>query len=190
MCETANFHSIDILLERDRDCCVGVFVAPDDFDDSHGDFGVAKAIVTVRFVYSELNRQTCQERGFNSDSLQCSSCADLPKFHLNELLADCNSCCRKDYMETKQEVRKFHLKYPLAHIEICECNLGRFPQAEAFVKSNMVKKWGTCVKVHHVRGTLPTIKLLDEQGEVQKIMNIEKWDTDTITEFLNTWLEC
>lgn len=54
----------------------------------------------------------------------------------------------------------------------------------------MVKKWGNCVKVHHVRGTLPTIKLLDTQGEVQKIMNIEKWDTDTITEFLNTWLEC
>ncbi|CAG9531458.1 unnamed protein product [Cercopithifilaria johnstoni] len=140
-------------------------------------------VVMVQFVYSELNRQICQERGFNSESLECSSCADLPQFHLDELVADCNSCCRKDYVETKQ-------KYPLAHIEICECNLGRFPQAEAFVKSSMVKKWGTCVKVHHVRGTLPTIKLLDAQGEVQKIMNIEKWDTDTITEFLNTWLEC
>ncbi|VDO08716.1 unnamed protein product [Brugia timori] len=138
----------------------------------------------IPLVYSELDHQTCQERGFNSESLQCSSCADLPQFHLDELVDDCNSCCRKDYAEMEQE------KYPRAHIEICECNLGRFPQAEAFVKSNMVKKWGTCVKVHHVRGTLPTIKLLDAQGEVQKTMNIEKWDTDTITEFLNTWLEC
>ncbi|MCP9265119.1 15 kDa selenoprotein [Dirofilaria immitis] len=121
-------------------------------------------VLIVRFVFAdvELNREICQERGFNSESLQCSSCADLPQFHLDEL------------------------KYPLAHIEICECNLGRFPKQ----KSNMVKKWGTCVKVRHVRGTLPTIKLLDAQGEVQKIMNIEKWDTDTITEFLNTWLEC
>ncbi|KAK6113344.1 Sep15/SelM redox domain family protein [Brugia pahangi] len=141
-------------------------------------------VVMIPLVYSELDHQTCQERGFNSESLQCSSCADLPQFHLDELVDDCNSCCRKDYAEMEQE------KYPRAHIEICECNLGRFPQAEAFVKSNMVKKWGTCVKVHHVRGTLPTIKLLDAQGEVQKTMNIEKWDTDTITEFLNTWLEC
>ncbi|KAM3727613.1 Selenoprotein [Dirofilaria immitis] len=142
-------------------------------------------VLIVRFVFAdvELNREICQERGFNSESLQCSSCADLPQFHLDELVADCNSCCREDYGKTEHE------KYPLAHIEICECNLGRFPQAEAFVKSNMVKKWGTCVKVRHVRGTLPTIKLLDAQGEVQKIMNIEKWDTDTITEFLNTWLE-
>lgn len=63
----------------------------------------------VQFVYSELSRQICHERGFNSESLQCSSCADLPKFHLDELVADCNSCCRKDYVETKQEVQKFHL---------------------------------------------------------------------------------
>ncbi|VDP12083.1 unnamed protein product [Onchocerca flexuosa] len=143
-------------------------------------------ILIVRFVFAhgELDHQICQERGFNSESLQCSSCADLPQFYLDRLVADCNSCCRKDYAETEQK------KYPMAHIEICECNLARFPQAEAFVKSSMVKKWGACVKVHHVRGTLPTIKLLDAQGEVQKIMNIEKWDTDTITEFLNTWLEC
>ncbi|VDN03671.1 unnamed protein product [Thelazia callipaeda] len=87
--------------------------------------------------------------------------------------------------------RLYRKKYPLAFIEVCECNLARFPQVEEFVKSNMVKKWQACVKVRHVRGTLPTIKLLDAQAaEVKKIMNIEKWDTDAITEFLNTWLEC
>uniref|UniRef100_A0A1I8ETV2 Selenoprotein F/M domain-containing protein n=1 Tax=Wuchereria bancrofti TaxID=6293 RepID=A0A1I8ETV2_WUCBA len=86
-------------------------------------------VVMIPLVYSELDRQTCQERGFNSESLQCSSCADLPQFHLDELVDDCNSCCRNDYVEMEQA------KYPRAYIEICECNLGRFPQAEGWSTS-------------------------------------------------------
>ncbi|VDM25500.1 unnamed protein product [Toxocara canis] len=87
------------------------------------------------------------------------------------------------------KVEAEHKKYPLAHIEICECNLARFPQVQAFVKSDMVNQWGSHVKVRHVRGTLPTIKLKDVYGETQQTMNIEKWDTDTITEFLNAWID-
>ncbi len=62
-------------------------------------------------------------------------------------------------------------------------------QFSAFVKSDKVKQWGIHVQVRHVRGVLPTIRLKDEFGETQQTMNIEKWDTDTVTEFLNTWLE-
>lgn len=42
--------------------------------------------------------------------------------------------------------------------------------------------------VHYVRGADPTIKLLSEAGEVQEELNIEKWNTDTIAEFLQTRL--
>uniref|UniRef100_A0A0N5AH09 Selenoprotein F n=1 Tax=Syphacia muris TaxID=451379 RepID=A0A0N5AH09_9BILA len=131
----------------------------------------------------ELSATDCHDKGFNKDTLQCSSCADLGHFHLDELIDDCKACCTEDTDELKHE------KYPFAQIEICECNLGRFPQVQAFVKSNMVRQWGSKVKVRHVRGTLPTIKLKDSYGETQQTMNIEKWDTDTITEFLNMWLE-
>lgn len=131
----------------------------------------------------ELSASECHGKGFNKDTLQCSSCGELPQFHLDQLVDDCNACCTKDADEQQHE------KYPLAQIEICECNLGRFPQVQAFVKSDMAKQWGSRVKVRHVRGTLPTIKLKDIDGETQQTMNIEKWDTDTITEFLNMWLE-
>lgn len=59
----------------------------------------------------------------------------------------------------------------------------------AFVKSDMVNQWGNKVIVRHVRGTLPTIKLLDSFGMPGRVMNIEKWDTDAINEFLNAWIE-
>ena len=42
--------------------------------------------------------------------------------------------------------------------------------------------------VHYVRGADPTIKLLSDDGDVQEELNIEKWDTDTIKEFLQTRL--
>lgn len=53
----------------------------------------------------------------------------------------------------------------------------------------MKDQWGSKLKVRHVRGTLPTIHLKSEDGQSQRTLNIEKWDTDTITEFLNDWLE-
>uniref|UniRef100_A0A0M3ICU9 Selenoprotein F n=1 Tax=Ascaris lumbricoides TaxID=6252 RepID=A0A0M3ICU9_ASCLU len=145
--------------------------------------------LTVHFKALELvscenkSLSECHDAGFNSETLQCSSCNELPQFHLDQLVDDCNACCTPDEGEMQ------HQKYPLAHIEICECNLGRFPQVQAFVKSDMVNQWGNHVKVRHVRGTLPTIKLKDVYGETQQTLNIEKWDTDTITEFLNTWIE-
>ena len=42
--------------------------------------------------------------------------------------------------------------------------------------------------VHHVRAVLPTIKLLSDNGDVQETLNVEKWDTDTIREFLQMHL--
>ncbi|VDD87943.1 unnamed protein product [Enterobius vermicularis] len=132
---------------------------------------------------AELSVNECHDKGFNKDTLQCSSCSELSQFHLDMLIEDCKKCCNQDVDEEKHE------KYPLAQIEICECNLGRFPQVQAFVKSDMVRQWGPRVKVRHVRGTLPTIKLKDIFGETQRTLNVEKWDTDTITEFLNMWLE-
>jgi hypothetical protein len=42
--------------------------------------------------------------------------------------------------------------------------------------------------VNYVRGADPTIKLLSDDGDVIEEMNIEKWNTDTIVEFLNTHL--
>jgi len=40
-----------------------------------------------------------------------------------------------------------------------------------------------------VRGADPTIKLVNANGDVEETLNIEKWNTETIVEFLNEHLE-
>jgi len=66
--------------------------------------------------------------------------------------------------------------------------VGRFPQVQAFVKSERVNDWPG-LRVKYVRGADPTIKLLSEDGEVKESLNIEAWNTDTIIEFLNERLQ-
>lgn len=45
----------------------------------------------------------------------------------------------------------------------------------------------TCVR-RYVRGADPIIKLMDEEGEVMETLAIDKWNTDSVEEFLNTYL--
>lgn len=53
----------------------------------------------------------------------------------------------------------------------------------------MKDQWGNKLKVRFARGTLPTVLLKSEDGQIQKTLNVEKWDTDTLTDFLNDWLD-
>jgi len=66
--------------------------------------------------------------------------------------------------------------------------LGTFPQVQAFVKSDKPGKFPN-LEVKYVGGQMPQIKLLDAEGVAQETLSITKWDTDTIEEFLNTYLE-
>uniref|UniRef100_A0A914RH85 Selenoprotein F/M domain-containing protein n=1 Tax=Parascaris equorum TaxID=6256 RepID=A0A914RH85_PAREQ len=88
----------------------------------------------------------CRDAGFNSETLQCSSCNELPQFHLDQLVDDCNACCTADEGELQHQMK---------------IALMKSQNIAAFVKSDMVNQWGNHVKVRHVRGTLPTIKLKD-----------------------------
>ncbi|KAJ1357246.1 hypothetical protein KIN20_015348 [Parelaphostrongylus tenuis] len=129
-----------------------------------------------------ISLEECSSHGFVPETLKCSSCEKLGSYSLEILMSDCMSCCTKE-----KELE--HEKYPLAHIEVCECNLGRFPQVEAFVREDMASQWGGKVRVRHVRGVRPQIILKDANGVTKQTLNIEKWDTDTITDFLNQWIE-
>ena len=40
----------------------------------------------------------------------------------------------------------------------------------------------------NVRGAAPRLKLLDDTDQVVELLNIEKWDTDTVAEFLSAKL--
>ena len=45
------------------------------------------------------------------------------------------------------------------------------------------------VKVKHVRGVRPQVVLKDGSGNTRQTLNVEKWDTDTLIDFLNQWVD-
>jgi hypothetical protein len=62
--------------------------------------------------------------------------------------------------------------------------LGRYPQVQAFIKSDRPAKYPT-LSISYVRGKDPTLVLYDENDEEIESLGIDKWTTDTVEEYLN-----
>jgi len=58
---------------------------------------------------------------------------------------------------------------------------------QAFVKSNRPAAFPN-LEIKYVRGADPIIKLMDEQKVVQETLAIDKWNTDSVEEFLSLHL--
>jgi hypothetical protein len=79
----------------------------------------------------------CLDAGFAA-TLKCSTCDDLPRFKLASIYDQCTACCQPDQtngvkVELFPRFSKNKLltqKYPFAHLEVCNCNLGRYPQVQ------------------------------------------------------------
>jgi len=137
-------------------------------------------VIFTRIVSSiELSFDECLEIGFRKSELSCFRCEELIKFDLQELNKHCLQCCQKD---SNNESLK---KYSSVRIEVCGWKIGRYPQLSAFIKSDKSKQFEN-FSVKYVRGADPVIKLLDAEESVVEELNIEKWDTDTITEYLTS----
>lgn len=108
-------------------------------------------------------------------------------------------------------------RYPKAVLEVCTCKFGAYPQIQgiylnwqlssttrellettllhttlinffpAFIKSDRPKKYKN-LSIKYVRGLDPIIKLYDAENRVEDILDIHKWDTDSVDEFLSTHL--
>jgi len=153
----------------------------------------------ITYVKSEFSAEQCQKLGFNSVVLKCSSCDLLGKYELSPLKDGCYGCCQNldgsfgaastdgsDGNDTDGESKP--KRYPQARLEVCGWKLGSFPQVQAFVKSDKPGKFPN-LQVKYVGGQMPQIKLIDAEGVAQETLSITKWDTDTIEEFLQTYLE-
>ncbi|KAF7988552.1 hypothetical protein HCN44_001125 [Aphidius gifuensis] len=133
----------------------------------------------VTIVASQYNEEDCNAFGFKKSELLCSTCQELPKFNLTILSDHCLECCINDNVVTKL--------YPRAEFEVCQCKFGAYPQIQAFLKSDKPSKYPN-LSIKYSRGTDPWIYLFNENGEKEDSLDIRKWDTDTIDEFLDTHL--
>lgn len=93
----------------------------------------------------------------------------------------CNECCHQDETNIAEK------KYARAVLEVCTCKFGAYPQIQAFIKSDRPSKFPN-LQIKYIRGLDPIIKLYDKDGHLQETVAIEKWNTDSVEEFLNTHL--
>ncbi|XP_013185740.2 selenoprotein F [Amyelois transitella] len=146
------------------------------------------SIYVLLFIFSipnsksEFSTEDCASLGFIKANLLCSSCDQLKDFSLDDLVVHCKECCHNDESAPKQK------KYARAILEVCTCKFPAYPQIQAFVKSDRPAKFPN-LQIKYVRGLDPIIKLLDKDGIVKDTVAIEKWNTDSVEEFLNTHLE-
>ncbi len=66
---------------------------------------------------------------------------------------------------------------------VCTCKFGRYPQIEAFVRGDRPRRFPT-FSFKHIPGAEPILHLYNENDEKVHSLGIEKWDTDTLTAFL------
>lgn len=66
--------------------------------------------------------------------------------------------------------------------------MGRYPQVQAFVKSDLPSKFPG-LEVVYQRGADPIIELLNENHDVVETLSIDKWNTDSVEEFFNERLK-
>lgn len=93
----------------------------------------------------------------------------------------CKECCHQD------DVGVIEKQYAKAVLEVCTCKFGAYPQIQAFIKSDRPSKFSN-LQIKYVRGLDPIIKLFDKDGHLKETVAIEKWNTDSVEEFLNTRL--
>ncbi|XP_047523124.1 selenoprotein F [Pieris napi] len=142
---------------------------------------VAFAVLLIHSSQGELSSEDCSSLGFIKSNLLCSSCDQLKDFSLDQLVEHCKQCCHQDESAPKEK------KYARAILEVCTCKFPAYPQIQAFVKSDRPAKFPN-LQIKYVRGLDPIIKLLDKDGIVKDTVAIEKWNTDSVEEFLNTHL--
>ncbi|XP_076622740.1 selenoprotein F [Colletes latitarsis] len=138
---------------------------------------------TVNIAVAEFSADDCSSLGFNKANLLCSTCEEFSKYALTEIKDSCKECCLKDDdYDTSGSKR-----YPRAVLEVCTCKFGTYPQIQAFIKSDRPSKYKN-LQIKYVRYLDPIIKLYDADNKVEDILDIHKWDTDSVDEFLATHL--
>ncbi|XP_011502531.1 PREDICTED: 15 kDa selenoprotein [Ceratosolen solmsi marchali] len=139
-------------------------------------------LISVTDVLSNLSTEDCKSLGYNQANLFCSTCDRFKKFELNEIFNICKECCLKD------EDDNFNLKkWPKAVLEVCTCKFAAYPQIQAFIKSDRPNKYKN-LQIRYVRGLDPVMKLYDAENKLEDILDIHKWNTDSVDEFLITHL--
>ncbi|RWS27721.1 15 kDa selenoprotein-like protein [Leptotrombidium deliense] len=119
---------------------------------------------------TKLSEEECVRLGFRRP--QCMHCEELDNFNLSSLKKSCLNCCETD---ASNETVKSYSR-----------SLSMKIRALSSDTSNRMDKFPN-FSVRYVRGADPLIKLFDDEDDVVE-MSIQKWDTDTVEEFLKEHL--
>ncbi|XP_051170348.1 selenoprotein F [Leptopilina boulardi] len=136
-------------------------------------------LLLIAKCLAEYSSEDCKELGFIKSNLICSTCEKLIEYNLLEAAENCKQCCLKDD-DTQRKI------YSKAILEICKCKYTAYPQIEAFINSDLPNNFKN-LQIRFVNGLDPMIRLYEDNVKVDDV-DIHKWNTDSVNEFLSTYL--
>lgn len=122
--------------------------------------------------------QQCTAMGF-ADSLVCSTCNKLNNALGAEgktAVKECKSCCQNDGA----------VSYIQGVFSLCDWKLPQYPQVKTFL-SDHAKKYNN-LDIEYVRGKNPELIMERSDGKKDHV-NVDKWKTEDILEFLDSRLQ-
>lgn len=140
-------------------------------------------VLFLKSIKCLLSFEECWNLGFDRAFLQRSSCHLLDDYGLEKLKPICEQCS-----EEKSDLENYLVKVQKVVLEYCSCKFEMFPQVKAFIENFENSKQFPNLKFQHIFGINPRLKLYDEHNHMLKQMDIHKWDTDAITEYLQSIL--
>ena len=126
-----------------------------------------------------LTAESCLEKGFNSLTLQCSTCQQLTAAVADEdLQAECRACC----VSTNNSEEVYHW----AVLEVDKHFVNSFPDVQAIIKKK--KDFGLFVRYRV--GSRPVLNVYHNKGDQTPADSIpvSSWNQETFVEYLSTHL--
>lgn len=132
-----------------------------------------------------LTPQQCEELGFKSSELSCSTCKEFSLF-LSEkkIIENCNHCCQDALtnQEKGELANSTEKEFVSGTLYMCYCNIRSFPEIEGFM-NNDAKKFRN-LQVAQRQGIMPTLTMKRKDGSEESHL-VSHWKIDEIKEFLN-----
>ncbi|KAG2377406.1 hypothetical protein C9374_009317 [Naegleria lovaniensis] len=142
-------------------------------------------LFSVSVHSATLTPQQCEDLGFKSSELSCSTCKEFSLF-LSEkkIIENCNNCCQDVTNQEKGESSSnaTEKEFVSGVLYMCYCNIRSFPEIEGFM-NNDAKKFRN-LQVLQRQGVMPTLSMKRKDGSEESHL-VSHWKIDEIKEFLN-----
>ena len=137
----------------------------------------------------KLSAQECENLGYKSSELACSTCKEFSLFMSEKsIIENCNQCCQESIStdNSLNSQSSDEKEFVSGTLYFCYCNIRSFPEIEGFI-NNDVKKFNH-LNTAQRQAIMPTLTMKRKDGSEESHL-VSHWKVDEIKEFLNEKLK-